>query len=170
MHNRPATATNSRRRATKDVPRGSPYSHASSIDPGFVKISLACIHTCPHCSCWASCIRFGDLFSRQRSFCFLYCDMHLRFRGCPVVLDIELYVSACYQKTCTVLLRARCLLMLLLLAADSKKRRCAVCDITFESTRKMERKQKNDFVPIKTPNNPAASNTCLLYTSPSPRD
>ena len=34
------------------------------------------------------------------------CDMCLRFRGCPVVLDIELSVSARYQKTC-VLLRAR---------------------------------------------------------------
>ena len=44
-------------------------------------------------------IRFGALFSRQRSFCFLYCDMYLRFRGCPVVLDIEFYVSAWYQKT-----------------------------------------------------------------------
>ena len=53
------------------------------------------------------------LFSRQRSF-FLYyltCDMCLRFRGCPVVLDIELSVSARYQKT-RVLLRARRLLLL----------------------------------------------------------
>ena len=35
----PATATTSRRRATKHVPRVSPYSPAS-IDPGFVKIGL----------------------------------------------------------------------------------------------------------------------------------
>ena len=59
---RPATATNSRRRASKHVPRGSPYSRASSIDAGFVEISLACIHTYPHCCCCAACIRFGALF------------------------------------------------------------------------------------------------------------
>ena len=35
----PATATNSRRRATKHAPRVSPYSHAS-IDPGFVEIGF----------------------------------------------------------------------------------------------------------------------------------
>ena len=35
----PATATTSRRRATKHVPRFSPYSPAS-IDPGFVEIGL----------------------------------------------------------------------------------------------------------------------------------
>ena len=76
--------------------------------------------------------------------------MYFRFRGCPLVLDIELSVSAWYQdSTCTVLLRARCLL-LLLLAADSKDRQCAVCGITFKITRNMERKQKNDFVPIRT--------------------
>ena len=34
IHSRPATATNSRRRAAKHVPRVSPYSPAS-IDPGF---------------------------------------------------------------------------------------------------------------------------------------
>ena len=85
-------------RAAKDVPRGSPYSHDSSIDPGFVEISLACIHTYPRCCCYAACIRFGALFSRQRSFCILRCDMYLRFRGSPVVLDIELSVSAWYQK------------------------------------------------------------------------
>ena len=110
IHSRPATATNSRLRAAKHVPRGSPYSHASSIDPGSVEISLACIHAYPHCYCVA-CIRFGALFSRQRSFfCFLCCDilrsiytryiyMYFRFQGCPVVLDIELSVSAWYQKT-----------------------------------------------------------------------
>ena len=49
-----------------------------------------------------------SLFSRHRSQLLLYyltCDMCLRFRGCPVVLDIELSVSARYQKT-RVLLRA----------------------------------------------------------------
>ena len=40
LHNSsPATATTSRRRATKHVPRVSPYSPAS-IDPGFVEIGL----------------------------------------------------------------------------------------------------------------------------------
>ena len=42
----------------------------------------------------------------------------LRFRSCPVVLDVELSVSAWYQKTRRVLLRARHLLLLLLLAAE----------------------------------------------------
>ena len=49
------------------------------------------------------------------------------------------------ESTCTVLLRARCLLLLLLLAADSKERRCSVCGITFKITSNMERKQKNDL-------------------------
>ena len=39
IHGRPATATNSRRRAAKHVPRVSPHSPAS-IDPGFVTIGL----------------------------------------------------------------------------------------------------------------------------------
>ena len=102
IHSRPATATNSRLRAAKHVPRDSPYSHASSIDPGFVEISLACIHAKPHCCCCVACIHLGALFSRRRSFfCFLYRDiyMYFRFRGCPVVLDIELSVGAWYHKT-----------------------------------------------------------------------
>ena len=41
IHSSPATATTSRRRATKHVPRVSPYSPASSIDTGFVEIGLA---------------------------------------------------------------------------------------------------------------------------------
>ena len=39
IHRNPTTATTSRRRATKRVPRVSPYSPAS-IDPGFVEIGL----------------------------------------------------------------------------------------------------------------------------------
>ena len=39
IHSSPATATTSRRRATKYVPRVSPYSPAF-IDPGFVEIDL----------------------------------------------------------------------------------------------------------------------------------
>ena len=134
----------------KHVPRGSPYSHASSIHPGFVEISLACIHAYPHCCSCVACIRFGALLSRQPTFfCFLYCDIYVCvfwIRGCPVVLDIELSVSASEDSTCTVLLRAKCLLLLLLLAADSGDRRCAVCGITFKITCNMERKQKNVFV------------------------
>ena len=73
------------------------------------------------CAAW---IRFFgalfSIFSRQRSF-FLYyltCDMRLRFRGCAVVLDIELSVSARHQKTC-VLLCAQRLVLLLVTAAVS---------------------------------------------------
>ena len=59
--------------------------------------------------------------------------MYLRFRGCLVVLDIKLSVSAWYHKTRRVLLRARrLLLLLLLLTAESKERRLAVCGITFK--------------------------------------
>ena len=39
IHSSPATATTSRRHATKHIPRVSPYSPAS-IDPGFVEIGL----------------------------------------------------------------------------------------------------------------------------------
>ena len=81
------------------------------------------------CTFWCS-----ILFSGQRSFVFLCCDTrtYRRFRGCPVVLDIELSVSAWYHKTRRVLLRARRLLLLLLLTAESKERRLAVCGITFK--------------------------------------
>ena len=68
--------------------------------------------------CCAACVRFGDLFARQRSF-FFYCDTYLHFGCCPVVLDIELSVSTWYHKTRRVLRRARRLLLLLLLAAAS---------------------------------------------------
>ena len=81
------------------------------------------------CTFWCS-----ILISGQRSFVVLCCDtrMYLRFRGCPVVLDIELSVSAWYHKTRRVLLRARRLLLLLLLTGESKERRLAVCGITFK--------------------------------------
>ena len=58
--------------------------------------------------------------------------MYLRFRRCPVVLDIELSVSAWYDKIRRVLLRARRLLLLLLLTEESKERRLAVGSITFK--------------------------------------
>ena len=44
-------------------------------------------------------------------------DKYLRFRGCPVVMDIELSVSARYLNTC-VLLRAQRLLLLLVAATS----------------------------------------------------
>ena len=118
----------------KHVPLGSPYSHSSSIDLGFVEIGLACIHkyvytrtaaaAAPPVYVWCS-----ILFSGQRSFVFLCCDtrMYRRFRGCPVVLDIELSVSACYHKTQRVLLRARRLLMVLHL--ESREQRAAACGV-----------------------------------------
>ena len=81
------------------------------------------------CTFWCS-----ALFSGQCSFVFLCCDtrMYLRFRGCPVVLDIELSVSAWYDKTRRVLLGARRILLLPLLTAESKERRLAVCGINFK--------------------------------------
>ena len=76
------------------------------------------------CTFW-----FSILFSVQRSFVFLCCDtrMYRRLRGCPVVLDMDLSVSAWYHKTRRVLLRAKRLLLLLLLTAESKERQLAVC-------------------------------------------
>ena len=78
--------------------------------------------------------------------------LYPRFRGCPAVLDIELSVSAWYPKTRRVLLRARRRLLLLLVSAESRGVRCA-------KLQAMERKQNNDFVPIRTPENPAARRT-----------
>ena len=86
-----------------------------------------------------------------------YCDKYLRFQGFPVVLDIELSVSAWYQKTRGVPLRARRLLLLLLpLAAASGGVRHIFFffKITCNGA-----KQNNDFVPIKIPENSAASKT-----------
>ena len=59
---------------------------------------------------------FWCSISRQRIF-FLYGDTCLWFRGCPVLLDVELPVSARYQKT-RVLLRTRRLMLLLVAAAS----------------------------------------------------
>ena len=74
--------------------------------------------------------------------------MYLRFQSCPLVLDIELSMSVWYQKTRRVLMRTRRLLLLLLLSAGSHGVRCAV-----------EWKQNNNFVPIRTPENPVARRT-----------
>ena len=143
MHSSPATATTSRRSAVKHVPLVSPYSrflHRSRVCGNRPHVyTHACIYShCEQlllrrrCTYWCSIL---VLFSGQRSFVFLCCDtrMYLRFRGCPVVLDIELSVSAWYHKTRRVLLRTRrLLLLLLLLTAESKERRLAVCGITFK--------------------------------------
>ena len=68
----------------------------------------------------ASCILFSALFSTfspAQLLPLLVIYMCLRFRGCPVVLGIELSVSVRYQKT-RVLLRVRRLLLLLVAAAS----------------------------------------------------
>ena len=126
------TATTSRRRATKHVARFSPYSHASSIHPGFVQIGLACTHTYVYTRTAAAAppVYVLVLYFLASAASSLFCDtrMYLRFRGCPVVLDIELSVSAWYHKTRRVLLRARRLL-LLLLTAESREQRRAVCGV-----------------------------------------
>ena len=70
-------------------------------------------------SCCA-CIRFGALFSifsPAELLPLLVTYMCLRFRGCPIVLDIELSVSARYHKT-RVLQRAQ-------------QQRAAACGINF---------------------------------------
>ena len=121
----------------KHVPLVSPYSHSSSINPGLWK-SASLVYTRTYilalllllrrlCTFWCS-----ILFSGQRSFVFLCCDtrVYRRFRGCPVVLDIELSMSAWHHKIRRALLCARRLLLMVLLTAESKERRLAVCGIT----------------------------------------
>ena len=56
-------------------------------------------------------------YSATSKYYYLTCDMCLRFRGCPVVLDIELSVSARHHKT-RVLLCARRVLLLVAAAAS----------------------------------------------------
>ena len=85
--------------------------------------------------------------------------MYRRFRGCPVVIYIELSVSAWYHKTRRVLLRAlRLLLLLLLLTSESKEQRLAVCGTTFKPASNGA-ETNNDFVPIRAPGNYAAPKT-----------
>ena len=89
-----------------------------------------------------------SIFSPQRSF-FLYyltCDMCLRCQGCPVVLDIELPVSARHQKTRS-LLCARRLVLLLAAAASGGVRH------KFSKLHSMRVKQSNEFGPIRAPEN-----------------
>ena len=139
IHSSPATATTSRRHAVKHVPLGSPHSHSSSTDLGFVEIGLACVHTYVYTRTAAAAappvyVLVLLYYFRASAASSFSADtrMYLQFRGCPVVLDIELSVSAWYYKTRRVLLRAKRLLLLLLLTAESKERRLAVCGITFK--------------------------------------
>ena len=78
-------------------------------------------------SCCATCIRFGAALMFRRRILFLYCDMYLRTRVSPVVLDIELSVSAWYQKNRRVLLRATS--SAAAAASCSREQRAAVCGV-----------------------------------------
>ena len=95
--------------------------------------------------CCAACIRFGALFSRLRRF-FLYCELYLRFRGCPVVLDIELFRDRMVSKdsTCTAA-RVFCCCCFL-------EQPAAACGINFKIACNGV-KQINDFGAIRTPEN-----------------
>ena len=104
IHSRPAIATTSRRRAVKHVPLGSPYSHSSSIDFGFVEIGPACIHTyvCTRTAAAVAApvyvlVLYTIFWPAQLRLLCCETRMYRRFRGCPVVLDIELSVSALYH-------------------------------------------------------------------------
>ena len=83
-----------RRRSTKHVPRGSPYSHASSIDPRFVEISLPCIHTYPNCCCCAACILCGALFLAGAASAFSTVTPGICVSPVSGVLHIELSARA----------------------------------------------------------------------------
>ena len=87
-----------------------------------MEISLACIQTSPHCCCCAACFRFGALFLASAASAFSTVIPGIYVSPVSGVLDIELSVSAWYQKTRRALLRVRCLLLLLLLVADSRER------------------------------------------------
>ena len=53
------------------------------------------------CDGWWLCRLYTDvlLYFLASAASFLYCDACLQFRGCPVVLGIEHFVSARYQKS-----------------------------------------------------------------------
>ena len=112
------------------------FLHRSRVCGNRPRYTHVCIYS--HCCCCcAACVRFGALYyflaSEDSSFSavILVC-MYRRFRVCPVVVNIELSVSAWYHKTQCVQLRARHLLLLLFLTAESKERRLAVCGVTFK--------------------------------------
>ena len=71
------------------------------------------------CAAWARFFGARFSFPRQRSITLYYLScivLCLRFRGCPVAVDIELSASARHQQT-RVLLCARRLVLLLVAAA-----------------------------------------------------
>ena len=113
------------------------------------------------CTFWCSILSSG-----QRSFVLLCCDtrMCLQFRGCPVVLDSELSMSAWYHKTRRALLRARRLLLLLLLTAEGNERWLAVCGTTFKLASNGAEKQNNDSAAPKTP--PLEKNIFIVLEIP----
>ena len=89
-----------------------------------------------------------SLFSRHRAQLLLYYltfDMCLRFRGCPVVLDSELSVTARHQKT-RVLLAVRAA-SCAAACYSSSERRCAA---QISKLRAMRVKQNNEFGPIRS--------------------
>ena len=89
-----------------------------------------------------------------------------------MILDIELSVSAWYQKTRRALLRARCLLLLLLLAADSRDRRCAVCGITVKiscqggETKERSCANHNTKECLRIQNTPTSKSVFLFMETP----
>ena len=94
--------------------------------------------------------------------------MYLRFRGCPVVLDIELSVSAWYQKTRRALLRVRCLLLLLLLVADSRERerRCFKISCNGAETKERFCANQNTKESCRIQNTPVSKNNDLFTETP----
>ena len=91
-------------------------------------------------------------FSRHRAQLLLYyltCNMCLRFRDCPVVLDIdELSVSARHQKTRVLCVRAASCAAAC--CSSSSERRCAT-QISILHAKRV--KQNNEFGPIRAPEN-----------------
>ena len=118
MHSSPATATTSRRRATQHVPRVSAYSHASSISrvcgnrPRLYTYVLALL-LCRLYTFWYS------IFSPAQLLSLLRCISGFGVVRWCLNFNMELSVSAWYHKNRRVILRARCLLLLLLLAAET---------------------------------------------------
>ena len=86
--------------------------------------------------------------------------MNLQFRGCPMVLYIELSVGAWYEKTRRVLRRAR-RLMLLFLTAESRQRRRAVCGGWSGSKIAISYQSKH----LKIPPHPEQPRSKMLYLS-----
>ena len=120
------------------------------------------------CCCCAARVRFGALYYFQASAA-SSCSavILLCISGFGVVrwcLDIELSVSAWYHKTRRALLRARRLLLLLLLTAEGNERWLAVCGTTFKLASNGAEKQNNDSAAPKTP--PLEKNIFIVLEIP----